>query len=218
MSQCLWEDGLPTQLTAILSPSYSHNSTSTSSPSSKHVDPGVIAGAVIAVVVVLAAACVLTYYLRRRRNQRVSTSPTENIALSRFNNQDEDKKSISLASGSPFPADSKPDLAPSIHSQYRTDGEIGTQGEIFQLPAHDNRDEDYFTAAIHIASERRAANTPEIEGTGIMYELHGSEPAPVEMDDVLSREGLSPSSAPSRGPSTRISSRTNGPLSTYQSI
>jgi hypothetical protein len=188
------------------------------SPASTYVDPGVIAGAVIAVVTVLAAACVLTHYLRRHRSQRVSTSPTENIALSRFNNQDDDKKPIPLTSGSLSLADSKPDLAPSIHSQYRTDGEVGTHGEIFQLPAHDDRDGDYFTAAIHIASERRAANTPEIEGTGIMYELHGSEPAPVEIDDVLSREGLSPSSAPSRGPSTRISSRTNGPLSAYQSI
>ena len=210
MSQCLWED-VPSQITAILSSSYDNSSTSTpsssstSGTSSKHVDARVIAGAVVAGVVVLAAACFLAYYRRRRRNQRVSTAPTEDIALARFNEQGEDKKSFRGTSGFPFDAISRPDLACSIHSQYRPNGELGTQGEIYQLPAHDNREGDYFTETIQMASERRAASTPEIANTGVMYELAGSDPVPVELDDARSREGLLPSAARNRGQSSRLS-------------
>lgn len=222
MSQCLWED-VPSQITAILSPSYDNSSTSIPSPStasgisSTHVDTGVIAGAVVAGVVVLAAASILAYYLRRRRSQRVSTTAIEDIALARFNEQGEDKKSFRGASGFPFDAVSKPDLAPSIHSQYRPNGELGTQGEIYQLPAHDNREGNYFTEAMQMASERRAGGMPEIANTGVMYELAGSDPAPVELDDARSREGLLPPAPRSRGRSSRLSSRASSPPSEYLS-
>jgi hypothetical protein len=216
VSQCLW-DNVPTQIRAILSPSYDNISTSTPSSfptpiaSPTHVHAGVIPGAVVAGVV-LAAACILTYYLCRRRNQRVSTASTEDIDLASFNKQGEDKKSFLAAPGSPFPADRKPGVAPSLYSQYRPDGELGTQGEIYQLATHDNLDGDYATAAMQIASDRRAANTPEMANTGVMCELPGSEPVPVELDDFRSRESLLPATR-SRAQNSRVSSRTPSPLS-----
>lgn len=68
-------------------------------------------------------------------------------------------------------------------------GELGTQGEIFQLPTHRDQ-EDYFTAVNRIASERRAGNTPQIDGRSVAYELQGSEPPRAEMDDERSWRGL----------------------------
>jgi hypothetical protein len=80
------------------------------------------------------------------------------------------------------------------------------------MPTLGNGEEDYFTAVNKIASERRAANTPQIDGNSIVYELHGSEPRPVEMDDERSRYGLTLSAAT---PLTRGSSRSSslGPYS-----
>ena len=180
-----------TQLTAILSTSYSNNASFTpppSQPSSKPVGAGLIAGTVVAVLVALSAAGALIFYLLRLRNRRTST--TEDAAYTNLDRPDDDKKSV-LYPASPV--------------------------QIFQLPAHDNREGDYYTEVSQIESQRRAANTPEIAGTG-MYELQGSQPMRVELDDTRSPERLSPLSATTRGPSSGVSSRTNSPLSYYRSI
>lgn len=86
------------------------------------------------------------------------------------------------------------------------------------MPTTEHGEGDYFTAVNRIASERRAANTPQIGGRSIVYELHGSEPTPVEMDDERSRWGLSPaalSPVTARTPISRLSSRASslGPVS-----
>jgi hypothetical protein len=82
------------------------------------------------------------------------------------------------------------------------------------MPTTEHEAGNYFDAAIKLASERRAVTTPQIDGRIVAYELHGSEPMPVEMDDERSRSGLSPMLSP-RTPMTRGSSRASslGPVS-----
>lgn len=101
-----------------------------------------------------------------------------------------------------------------VYRERQIDGELGTQGEIHQMPTTEHGQEDYFSAVINMASERRAATTPQIDGRNVVYELHGSDPLPVEMDDERSRKGLSPMLSP-RTPVTRGSSRASslGPVS-----
>ena len=79
------------------------------------------------------------------------------------------------------------------------------------MPTTEHRDGDYFAAVNRIASETRAANTPQIGSISVTYELHGSEPTPIEMDErskrglALSSATLSPTAA--RSPIKRESSR-----------
>lgn len=82
------------------------------------------------------------------------------------------------------------------------------------MPTTEHGEGNYFTALNRIESERRAATTPQIDGRSMVYELHGSEPMPAEMDDEGSRRGLSPMLSP-RTPITRGSSRASslGPVS-----
>lgn len=62
-------------------------------------------------------------------------------------------------------------------------------------------------------SERRAEMTPQIDGRQVAYELHGSEPIPIEMDDERSRTGLSPMISP-RTPAGGVSRTSSlGPVS-----
>jgi hypothetical protein len=61
------------------------------------------------------------------------------------------------------------------------------------MPTTEHSEGDYSTVFNRIASERRAANTPQIDGMSVAYELYGNEPMPSEMDDERSRSGLSPS-------------------------
>jgi hypothetical protein len=214
------------QLTAILSPSYTSNASNASStspssqPSPRNIGARIIAGTVVAAVVVLSTAGALVYFLLRRRNRSTSTTPTD-IALTLLDGTQDDKKSVLHSPRSLFLLDMKPDPVPSIHSQYQPKSELSTQGEIFQLPSNDNREGGYFTAASQIEWQRRAANTPDIAGAGAVYELQGSEPASVnsvKFDDARSWEGLSPLLAAARGPSSRVSSRTNSPLAVYRTI
>ena len=99
--------------------------------------------------------------------------------------------------------------------------------DIHQLPDHDNRDGDYFTATRAI----RVAQTPEIGGEplprtpgspgirgsrrGIVFELQGSDNRAVEMDDEESRSGLTPGPSPMVTPNdpARASPRIPSPMS-----
>jgi hypothetical protein len=211
VSQCVWQDGAAQQVSAILSPAYSTNSSSSnstslpsSSSSSKHVGAGAIAGGVIAGIAALGLAVALGYFISRRRIRPVSKTPTEDIHLTNIN-QAENKENkdgpIHPDPNSPFSTYKKMDSSGSVHRiPDQPDGELGTSGEIFQLPTHADQG-DYYTTINRIDSERRAANTPQIDGRVVAFELHGSEPAPVEMDDENSRAGLSPSTP--RAPRSR---------------
>jgi hypothetical protein len=201
VSQCLWVDGAPQEIGTILSPSYSTNSSSASLPSnspsskSKQVSGGIIAGATVAGVLGLAFAGGLLYYCLRRRNRPVSAAPTDDdIALTNIDPRESKDKdgSVNQHQFSPHLADKKLYDSSSIqHSMnyYQPTGELGTSGEIYQLPSHDNREDSHLFAANHIHAERIAANTPEIDSRSIVHELHGSEPTAAELDDEWSRQG-----------------------------
>ena len=101
------------------------------------------------------------------------------------------------------------DIVPRSLHLYQDSRELGTGGEIHQLPTNDNREGNYLALASHIEAERRAANTPQIDGRSIVYELQGSDPTPSEMDDEWSRQGRSPR-VPTRTWTT-VSSRSTSP-------
>jgi hypothetical protein len=200
VSQCLWIDGAPDEIGTILSPSYSTTSSSGSLPSnsptfkSKQVSGGIIAGATVAGVLGLAFVGGLFYYCLRRRNHPASAAPEEDIGLTNMDPRESKDRdgSVNQNQFSPFLADKKLYDSSNIqHSMnyYQPNGELGTSGEIYQLPSHDNREDPPFFAANRINAERRAANTPEIDSRGIAYELYGSEPTAAEMDDEWSRQG-----------------------------
>jgi hypothetical protein len=218
----VWQDGAPSQISAILSPSYANSTSNPStSPSatSKPISAGIIAVIVILIVVILALAAGLVYFLLRRRKSKrpLSVSATEDIGLTHFDKDAKDSKSASLAEdpNSPYPPYKKLDSDSGVYREQQPDGELGVQGEIFQMPTTENGEGDYFSAVNRIESERRAATTPQIDGRCMMYELHGSEPVPIEMDGEGRSRGLSPMLSPST-PVTRGSSRASsfGPVST----
>ena len=218
----MWQDGAPSQISAILSPSYANSTSNPStSPSatSKPISAGIIAVIVILIVVILALAAGLVYFLLRRRKSKrpLSVSATEDIGLTHFDKDAKDSKSVSLAEdpNSPYPPYKKLDSDSGVYREQQPDGELGVQGEIFQMPTTENGEGDYFSAVNRIESERRAATTPQIDGRCMMYELHGSEPVPIEMDGEGRSRGLSPMLSPST-PVTRGSSRASsfGPVGT----
>lgn len=230
VSQCIWQDGAPEQISAILSPTYANstsNSTTSFTPASKPIPAGVIAGATVGgIAVLLLIAGGIAYYIFRCRKRSTSTPSTEDIRLTYFDNKDNKNGSIHDPN-SPYPLYKKLGSAGSVHrsdkSSSQPDGELGTQGEIFQMPTNEHNERDYFSAVNRIASERKAANTAQIDGISLAYELHGSEPRPIELDDEKSRQGLSPSTVSpatlspmtARRPATRGSSRSSslGPVS-----
>ena len=213
VSQCVWQDGAAEQITTILSPTYaniSSNSMTSSTSRSKPLGGGVIAGAVIGGIAVVVIAGGIGYYISRRRNRPTSKSPTEDIGLTNLEpGENKDAKYGSVHDpNSPYPPFKKLDSTGSVHrsadGENQPQGELGTQGEIFQLPTQRDQ-EDYFTAVNRIASERRAERTPQIDGRSVVYELQGSEPPRVEMDDEQSRRGLPLSPAVLSPTSTRLS-------------
>ena len=217
VSQCAWQDGAPEQINAILSPAYADSKNSTiSASSSKHRGTGAIAGAAIAGIIILAAAGCLGYFIYQQRAHRrpKSIAPTEDIGLTNVDNKDSKAQSLQDDPNSPYPEYKKLDAFSNVHREREPDGELGTQGEIHQMPTTEHEQGDYFSAVINMISERRAATTPQIDGRSVVYELHGSEPVPVEMDDERSRSGLSPMLSP-KTPVTRGSSRASslGPVS-----
>jgi hypothetical protein len=220
VSQCVWQDGAPERISAILSPAYinSSSTTTSSNSASKPVGAGIIAAVVIAAIVVLALAAGLGYFVsrRRQRDRPTSTAPTEDIGLTNLDKDNNDIKTESLPDdpNSLYPPYKKLDYPSGVHREEQPDGELGTQGEIYQMPTTEYGERDYFTALNRIESERRAAITPQIDGRSMVYELHGSEPMSAEMDDESSRRGLSPMLTP-RTPVTRGSSRASslGPVS-----
>jgi hypothetical protein len=126
--------------------------------------------------------------------------------------ESKDTKTESLSSeNTPYTPYKKLDFESGVNREQKPDGELGTQGEIFQMPTTENGAGDYFSAVNRIESERRAATTPQIDGRSVMFELHGSDPVPVEMD----AQGRSPMLSP-KTPVTRGSSRSSsfGPVST----
>ena len=174
---------------------------------------------VVLVIVILALGAGLLYFILRRRQSRAnlphSNSATEDIGLTHMDKDSKDQKAESLSSdpNSPYPPYKKLDSESGEYREQKPDGELGTQGEIYQMPTTEHGEGDYFTAVNRIESERRAATTPQIDGRSVMYELHGSEPLAVEMDGQA-RKG-SPMLSP-RTPVTRGSSRSSsfGPVST----
>lgn len=219
VSQCLWQDGAPERISAILSPIYANSSPNydtSSTSASKPIGAGIIAAAVIAGIVGLALAGGVGYFISRRRQRKrpTSTSPTEDIGLTNLDKDNKDTKSISMFDdpNSPYPPYKKPHSpnGEPVHREQYPDGELGTQGEIHQMPTTEHGEGDYFSAVNRIESERRAATTPQIDGKSMAYELAGSEPIAVEMDDEGSRSMLS-----ARTPVTRGSSRASslGPVS-----
>jgi hypothetical protein len=219
----MWNDGATPQIISILSPSYVTNSTSglgsprPPSSKSKTVRGAVVAGAVIAGVAVLGlAGGALWFFLRRRKQASAEITAADNIALTDVN------PDVPSYPGELFPnphssppllSDKKlytEDIVPRNMGYYQADrGELGTGGEIHQLPTGDNAEGNYLALASHIQAERRAANTPQIDGRSIVYELPGSEITPSEMDDEWSRQGRSP-----RMPArtwTSVSSRSTSP-------
>lgn len=235
VSQNVWQDGAAQQISAILSPTYAKSAGPSKNSGSKPIGAGAIAGAVIGSIAVLLIAGSIWYFISRSKRQTL-TPPAEDVGLSKFEpdyHKDTKDGSLYYDPASPHLPEKKLN---STGSMYRSadggngpDGELGTQGEIFQLPTQRDQ-EDYLTAVDRIVSERRAGSTPEIDGRIAAYELHGSEPMPVEMDDERSRVGLtaSPTSAtfspgaslsptsPSPGialPVSRLNSRISGPLS-----
>lgn len=211
VSQCVWQDGAPEQISAILSPTYADKSKSSTS-ASKGIRVGLIAGVTIAGIAALVLATGLGYYLSQRRKRPTSKSPTEDIQLTHVDNKDSKADCPQEDPNSPFPSYKKLDSSSSVHREQHPDGELGTHGEIYQMPTTENGEGDYFDAAIKLASERRAATTPQIDGRLVAYELPGSEPIPVEMDDEKSRAGLSPMLSPVTRGSSRASSVV-GPVS-----
>ncbi len=214
VSQCVWQDGAPEQISAILSPTYADESKS-STPALKGIRVGLIAGVTIAGIAALVLATGLGYYLSQRRERPTSKSPTEDIQLTHVDNKESKADDTQEDLNSPLPSYKKLDSSSSVHREQHTDGELGTQGEIYQMPTTEHGEGDYFDAAIKLASERRAANTPQIDGRLVAYELHGSEPIPIEMDDERSRAGLSPMLSPGT-PVTKGSSSASsvlGPVS-----
>jgi hypothetical protein len=220
VSQCVWQDGAPERISAIISPTYTNRSVSStlSNIASKPVGGGIIATAVIGGIVVLTLAVGLGYIIsrRRRRDRPTSNSPTEDIGLTNLGKDNKDIKTESLSDdlNSPYPPYKKLDSPTGVHRERQPEGELGTHGEIYQMPTTEYGEGDYLTAVNRIESERRAAITPQIDGRNVAYELYGSEPSPVEMDDEMSRRAFSPRLNP-RAPVTRGSSRASivGPVS-----
>ena len=221
MSQCVWNDGATPQINTILSPSYVTNSTDSNRPASakaKTVNTGAIAGAAIAGVAVLGlVGGALWYFLRRRKQNAAESTAPDNIALTNVNPE------LPTYPGEPFPnphasppllSDRKlytEDIVPRSMHLYPDSRELGTGGEIHQLPTNDNREGNYLALASHIEAERRAANTPQIDGRSIVYELQGSDPTPSEMDDEWSRQGRSPRVPTRTWTSVSMSSRSTSP-------
>jgi hypothetical protein len=188
VSQCVWNDGATPQIDAILSPSYATNlttgysSSSASTSKSKPISGGIIAGAAIASTAVLAISGVAAWYFLRRQNRSALPPVTDNIGLTNVELDAPNYQADALSSShsSPFLADKKlytEDMPPRSLPQ-----------------CQDSREGDYMSVSSHIEAERRAANTPQIDGRRIVYELHGSKPTPSEMDDEWSRQGRSPHS------------------------
>lgn len=227
VSQCLWNDGAVSNIAAVISSADATNSslsiTGEEKSSSTSVSPGVIAGIVVGVVAIIAIV-LLAFFIFRRRKRPTSKTPTDIVALAALDKVKADEDKMSIDPGSPLPGYKKTDLAGSLYrSSSFVDGELGTSGEIHQLPeAHHTNEDDYSTTARRMESERRANGTVELGGRAMMYEVMGDLPTPVEMDDHNSREGLllSPSRAASANQSRPTSkgsekSRVTGPVSAY---
>lgn len=223
MSQCVWDDGAKPQIGRILSPSYATNSSTDSGAShpvtskSKQISGGAIAGAAIAGVAVLVIGGGAAWYFLRKQKGLALPHGTDNIGLTGAELEAPKYQGDVLPSAHSYPylAERKlynEDIALGSLHRHHNSRELGTGGEIHQLSAQDGREGDYMSLSDHIEAERRAASTPQIDGRSIVYELHGSEPAPSEMDDEWSRQGRSPQSpqVPSRT-WTSVSSRSTSP-------
>jgi hypothetical protein len=210
VSQCLWNDAAASEITAIISSSYPTNSSSSTlgdsktSPSS--ISPAVLAGIIVGAVAFITVA-LLALFIFRQQKRLSSITKTETVELAAINKAKEDEDKMSLhPPGTPLPGYQKHDHARFFSS---VDGELGTSGEIHQLPeAHHINEEDYLAASRRMESQRRAAGTVELGGRAMMVEVLGDLPPPVEMDDEWSRKGLllSPGGVASRDTS-RPSSR-----------
>jgi hypothetical protein len=202
VSQCIWNDGATPQINTIFSRSYVANSTSDSgstrppSSKSKQVSGGAVAGAAIASIAGLALAGGAVWYFVCRRKRPGLQLATDNIAPTNAELDAPKYQGDALPSShfSPFLTDKKlytEDMVLRSLHHYQDSRELGTGGEIHQLATQENMEGSYISSTIHSEAERRAANTAQIGEGSIVYELHGCEPAPSEMDDEWSRQGRS---------------------------
>lgn len=157
------------------------------------------------------------WYFLRRQKQHALQLTTDIIALTNVELDAPKYQGDTLPSShpSPFLAEKNlytEDIMPRSLHHYQDSRELGTGGEIHQLATQENMKEYYMSSTSHNGAGARAANTPQIDGRSIVYELHGSEPAPSEMDDEWSRQGRSLPSPqiPSRA-WTSVSSRSTSP-------
>ncbi|RDW58351.1 hypothetical protein BP5796_12281 [Coleophoma crateriformis] len=173
VSQCTWVDGANSEISAIISPSY-ENSTSNNTSSlhsaskddskSRFVIILTVALVIVAVVGLVAAGmCVLRMRSKRRQHVEVAIKDSSS-----------DKEAYIYGPGSVYP----------FNSPYSELGGTNSSSEIHQLPDRNNcNDDSYVMAKQQMESMRKAPGTPVIVATPIVFELIGSEPRPVELDD-----------------------------------
>ncbi|RFU28804.1 hypothetical protein B7463_g7553, partial [Scytalidium lignicola] len=198
VSQCEWQDGVAPQIATIISPTY-NNSLSSTTPTTtatlssrpSTVPVGVIVGAVVGGASVLVSAVGLGYFIIRSRKSQPLEEPIENIGLTNPSienkkDQTDNKSTFSHQEpNSPYLSHKMPDTRGSMYKSevaHNPDAELGTQGEIFQMPTTEHDEDGYFATAHRIASERRAITILQIDGRSLVYEVPGSEPARIEMD------------------------------------
>ncbi|KAF7944211.1 hypothetical protein EAE96_010613 [Botrytis aclada] len=194
------------------------SSSADSTDSTQHLSIGIICGIAVALVAVLIIGALGGFYLFRCRNRRISTA---GIALRGMNEpfpKDDSRMTPSPNPSSIPPINASPD--PSSNQMYMQEvkpiaeapGHEARELVELQSPDLNNQStfsqftnkpteiytktsgypyEDYASAARRIDSQRKFANSSEMDTSPAIYELPGSNPL-VEMDDKRSRHTLSP--------------------------
>lgn len=203
VSQCVWQDGVPSQIQSIVSSSYEASSSSSSKAATdpKKIAPGAIAGIVIGALVVVGAVLALIYYFfvyRRKHSNPVTEKLANTEALQRE------------YYGKELPADAA--------FQPRRPGDGQTEAyKPFPIPAqspHEAPSNEIFQmAGQHERSISEGTSTVHHQGTAAFashypHELEGSKPEVSEMDDASSRGRLSPESRAQSPPSGSLSPAT----------
>lgn len=188
VSQCVWNDGATPQVNALLAPSQDSPQPRHSMSRSKQIDSSAIAGATIAGVAILVLGGLASWYIIRRRQRKALQASADNVALTNFELDTPKYQGNFLSSchSSDFVADQKLHNEAMTHQRLhrcQDSKELGTGGEIYQLPTEDNRDGDHMSLVSPIEVQKRVANNIRVTIRSIVFELQGSEPTPSEVDD-----------------------------------